>query len=47
MKRIPMGYEARRRAALQRRRRVRAGKVAVVALATITTLLWGYAYLAG
>ena len=47
MKRIPMGHVARLKAAERRRKLERVGKAAVIALATITAALWGYAFLAG
>ena len=44
MKRIPMGREARLKAAERQQRLSRASKVAVLTLAAATAALWGYAF---
>lgn len=38
-----MGYEARLKAAAERRKREVAGRVAVIVLVIATVFLWGYA----
>ncbi|WP_164549416.1 hypothetical protein [Tsuneonella rigui] len=47
MKRIPMGQEARLKAAEKKRKLARAGKAAVIAMATVTAALWSYVFLQG
>jgi hypothetical protein len=45
MKRIPMGREARLKAAERRRKFERAIKAGIITLAAATAALWGYAFL--
>ncbi|WP_165938492.1 hypothetical protein [Parafrankia sp. BMG5.11] len=47
MKRIPMGYEARLKAASRRRKLVRIGKASIVGVVVLTAGLWGYVLLTG
>ena len=44
MKRTPMGYGARLKAAADQRRRAVAGKAAVILLAVATIALWAHAF---
>ena len=46
MKREPMSYDGRLKAAARQRKLARAGKAAVLALAAATAALWTYAYVA-
>jgi hypothetical protein len=45
MKRIPMGHEARLKAAERQHMLSRAAKAAVITLAAATAALWGYVFL--